>query len=100
MLTLLTILGALAVGVVSPGPSFVLIARIAVAVSRRDALAASVGMGVGGVVFAGLALLGLRALLGAVGGLYLFLKLAGGLYLVYLGVSLWRAARGAPRATG
>jgi threonine/homoserine/homoserine lactone efflux protein len=96
MLTLLTILGALALGVVSPGPSFVLVARIAVAVSRRDALAAALGMGVGGVLFAGLALLGLQALLGAVSGLYLALKLAGGLYLVYLGISLWRAAPRAP----
>jgi threonine/homoserine/homoserine lactone efflux protein len=95
ILTLLTILGALALGVVSPGPSFVLVARTAVAVSRRDALAAALGMGVGGVAFAALALLGLQALLAAVSGLYLALKVAGGLYLLYLGVSLWRAA---PRA--
>lgn len=34
-LVLFSILGALAVGVVSPGPSFVLVARTAIAGSRR-----------------------------------------------------------------
>jgi len=101
MLTLAIILGAVAIGVISPGPSFILVARIAMAPSaghaggRRNALAAALGMGVGGVVFAGLALLGLTAVLGRVGGLYLALKLAGGLYLLYLG---WRIWRGASRA--
>ena len=107
MLTLLAILGALAVGVVSPGPSFVLVARTAVAVSRRDGVAAAIGMGVGGVVFAALVLAGLQALLQSVGGLYLALKVAGGICLLYLGVNLWRAApraleagTGATRTTG
>ena len=95
MLTLLIILGAVALGVISPGPSFVMVARMAIAVSRRNALAAALGMGVGGVVFAGLALFGLSAVLDRVGGLYLALKVAGGLYLLTLG---WRIWRGAPRA--
>jgi len=101
MLTLVIILGAVAIGVISPGPSFILVARMAMAPSvghaggRRNALAAALGMGVGGVVFAGLALFGLTAVLGRVGGLYLGLKLAGGLYLLYLG---WRIWRGASRA--
>lgn len=91
-LALLGILGALTVGAVSPGPSFVLVARTAVAVSRRDGLAAALGMGVGGVVFCALALLGLHALLAAVPALFVALKVAGGVYLVYLGVRIWRGA--------
>lgn len=92
-IALFSILGALAVGAVSPGPSFVLVARTSIAVSRRAGLAAALGMGIGGVAFAALALLGLHTLLSQVGWLYLGLKLAGGLYLVYLAVRIWRGAR-------
>lgn len=86
------ILGALLIGVVSPGPSFVLVARTAIAMSRRDGLAAAVGMGLGGVIFAALALIGLTAILAQVDWLYLGLKLLGGLYLLYLAIGLWRGA--------
>jgi len=87
------ILAALGVGVISPGPSFVMIARTAVAISRADALAASLGMGAGGVLFAALALAGLQAMLLAVPALYVVLKVAGGLYLAWLGWRIWQGAR-------
>lgn len=87
------ILGAMCVGAVSPGPSFVLVARTSIAQSRRDGLAAALGMGVGGVVFCTLALLGLHAVLAGVPWLYAGLKLFGGLYLAYLGVRIWQGAR-------
>ncbi|MDZ4253311.1 MAG: LysE family transporter [Sulfuritalea sp.] len=86
------ILAALAVGVVSPGPSFVMVARTAVCASRREGIAAALGMGAGGVVFAVSALLGLHALLLAVPLVYLVLKLIGGLYLAYLGWRIWASA--------
>lgn len=97
-LALLSILGTLAIGAMSPGPSFVVVVRAAAASSRRDGLAAALGMGCGGLIFAGLALAGLQALLLQVEWLYLVLKLAGGAYLVYLGISIWRGAA-APLAT-
>ncbi|PWC39230.1 LysE family transporter [Azospirillum sp. TSO35-2] len=92
LVALLSILGALAVGAASPGPSFVLVARTSIAVSRRAGLAAALGMGIGGVFFATLALLGLHTLLSQVGWLYAALKLAGGAYLLYLAVRIWRGA--------
>jgi threonine/homoserine/homoserine lactone efflux protein len=93
ILSLLSIAGAITVGAISPGPSFVMVARTAVAQSRADGLAAALGMGVGGVLFAAAALLGLQVLLAAVPWLYLILKFVGGAYLVYLGVRIWRASR-------
>jgi threonine/homoserine/homoserine lactone efflux protein len=92
LLAVLGILAAITVGAISPGPSFVLVARIAVAQSRADGLAAALGMGAGGVVLGGLALLGLQALLAQAGWLYMVLKAAGGLYLLYLGAMIWRGA--------
>jgi threonine/homoserine/homoserine lactone efflux protein len=91
-LAMLSILGALLIGAISPGPSFVLVARMSVALSRLDGLAAALGMGMGGVVYGGLALIGLQALLARVEWLYLGLKVAGGLYLIHVAVKLWRGA--------
>lgn len=90
---LLGILAALAVGVVSPGPSFVMVARMAVSTSRRAACAAALGMGVGGVAYAAAALLGLHAVFSAVPMLYVALKVVGGAYLCYLGWRIWASAR-------
>jgi threonine/homoserine/homoserine lactone efflux protein len=89
VLSLAGVLGALAVGVVSPGPSFLMVARISVARSRRDGLAAAIGMGIGGVIFAVLALLGMRTIILKVPQLYLGLRIVGALYLVYLGIRIW-----------
>lgn len=91
-LILFSILGALLIGAISPGPSFVLVSRIAVTSSRRDGLAAALGMGSGGAIFGTLALAGLSAILIQVDWLYLILKVAGGAYLIYLGICIWRGA--------
>ena len=107
-LSLLGIAGAMAVGAMSPGPSFVMVARTAVA-SRADGLAAALGMGAGGLVFTIAALAGLQAAFLAVPALYLAIKGFGGAYLVYLGIRIWRGARqplamapeaGTPAASG
>lgn len=86
------ILGVLSLGIMSPGPSFVLVARTSVAVSRFDGLATAIGMGLGGMVFAILALLGIKAVLLSVPYLYLVLKILGGAYLIFLAVVIWRSA--------
>ena len=87
---ILSIAVALTLGAMSPGPSFILVARTSLAVSRPDGLAVAVGMGVGGVFFSAIALLGL---LTTVPLLHLALKVLGGTYLVYLGYRIWRGAR-------
>jgi len=55
VLAVLSIAGAITLGAMSPGPSFVLVARTSVARSRADGLAMALAMGVGGVLFAVLA---------------------------------------------
>ena len=91
-LALFGILGALLVGAVSPGPSFVLISRISLKSSRLDGMAAALGMGVGGAIFATLALFGLVTILLQVAWLYLALRILGGLYLLVLGIQICRRA--------
>ncbi len=92
VLSLAAVLGALLIGVVTPGPSFVLVARTAMVASRIDALLTALGMGVGAVIFAVIVLFGLQAALAAVPWLYLTLKIAGGFYLLYMAVRIWRSA--------
>jgi len=88
----LAIAGAITIGAISPGPSFLMVARTAIAASRADGLAAALGMGAGGVVFACMALAGLHAVLIAVPALYVVLKIAGGAYLAFIGWMIWRGA--------
>lgn len=90
--SLIGIASAIAIGAASPGPSFVMVARTAVSSSRANGMCAALGMGVGGLLFATAALLGLHGLLLAVPALYSVLKVAGGLYLAYLGLRIWRGA--------
>lgn len=99
LLSLAGIVAALAIGVVSPGPCFVMVAREAVAASRAQAVGAALGMGAGGLLFAAAALLGLQAVFHAVPALYVGLKVLGGAYLAYLGLRVLRAAR-EPLPTG
>jgi len=89
----LAIAGAITLGAMSPGPSFLMVARTSIAASRADGLAAALGMGVGGVVFAVMALAGLHVVLIAVPWLYVVLKIAGGAYLIFIGWMIWRGAR-------
>src|SRR5580704_4293542 len=99
LITIVTIVAAVLIGAISPGPSFVVVARTAIAISRPAGVMAAVGMGFGGLVFASAALLGLHAILANVPGVYLGLKLAGAAYLICLAVRFWlRAADPMPIA--
>jgi threonine/homoserine/homoserine lactone efflux protein len=91
-LAVLAIAAAIAIGAASPGPSFVMVVRTAVAKSRTHGLAAALGMGVGGVIFCALALFGMRAVFAQAEWLYVAFKLAGGCYLIYLAWRIWRSA--------
>ena len=83
---------ALAVMAVVPGPGvFAVLAR---ALGRGFAPAAVLAAGIiaGDLVWLTATLLGLGYLAAEFTGLFQAVKVAGGLYLVYLGVRLWRAA--------
>ncbi|GGC67662.1 LysE family translocator [Undibacterium terreum] len=91
-IVILSISGAITIGAMSPGPSFVMVARTAVTSARANGLAAALGMGIGGSLFGTAALLGMQTLLASVPVLYMVLKAAGGVYLAYLGYRIWKGA--------
>ncbi|HZS85517.1 MAG TPA: LysE family transporter [Stellaceae bacterium] len=86
------------IAAISPGPAFVMLTRISVAQSRRTAVAAAFGLATGALLWAALASLGMQVVLAKAAWLYDVLKLAGGLYLAWLGIEAWRHA-GAPVTT-
>lgn len=93
LFSILSIVAALAMGAISPGPSFIVVARKAASTSRKETLLLVLGLGTGAFLFAVAALLGLHAVLKAVPVAYTLLKVCGGVYLVYLGVSIWRSSK-------
>ena len=84
--------------VVSPGPSFVVVAQIAAARSRRAGVMASLAMTIGAGVWAIAAMVGLQALFARFETLYTVMRIAGGLYLLWVAYRMWRHA-GAPLPT-
>lgn len=83
---------SLLLGAIIPGPSFIVISQIAISKSRSCGLAASMGSGLGAMIFAILASISLYVVIESVPLVYLFLKVAGGLYLCFLGYRLWASS--------
>lgn len=90
--TLLLFLGAALVLAAMPGPGLFYIAGRTLAAGRNDGLASCLGSALGGLVHVAAGALGVSALIMASATAFTVLKLAGGLYLLYLAVETWRAA--------
>jgi RhtB (resistance to homoserine/threonine) family protein len=80
-------------GAASPGPSTVLVVQTAATSGRRGGRIAALGMSLGATAWAAATLFGLQALFAHFAWLHLFFQVAGGLYLIYLAVMIWRHAR-------
>jgi threonine/homoserine/homoserine lactone efflux protein len=88
----LAVVAAILLGAMSPGPSFVVVARTAISGSRGRGVLAALGMGTGGSAFALATLLGLQLLLTAVPSIYMVLRIAGASYLLFIAYELWISA--------
>ncbi len=82
---------ALLLAAASPGPGVVASVACAMAHGSARGVAMAAGQALGDVCFMLLAVYGLALLAAALGELFLVVKLAGAAYLVWLGVTLWRA---------
>jgi threonine/homoserine/homoserine lactone efflux protein len=77
---------------ISPGQSFVLISKLALSNPRPVALSAVMGLGLGTIIWSSAAILGVALLLETAAWAYTAFKIAGGIYLVWLAIMLWRHA--------
>jgi threonine/homoserine/homoserine lactone efflux protein len=93
---------ALALAVtLSPGPDTLLVASHAARGGLRAGLLAVAGVAAGGAYYAALFGFGLLSILVAVPALFMAVKIAGALYLAWLGVQLlWRAVKGGVQGGG
>jgi threonine efflux protein len=74
-----------------PGPNVVIVAHMAARESRAAGLKAALGLTAGAVIWASAAAVGL-GLLSAIEWLQQIVRIAGGAYLFWLGIGLWRNA--------
>jgi threonine/homoserine/homoserine lactone efflux protein len=86
---ILTALAIYAAGAISPGPSFTLILRLAASGARPAAFGATVGFSIGAATYATLAMTGFALVITRMGWLMSAIQIAGGCYLIYLGLSAW-----------
>lgn len=87
--TIVTALTMYALAVLSPGPAFALVTRLAASGERRTALGATLGFSLGAMFYAILSMTGLALIITSVAGLASLIQIAGGCYLIYLGLSAW-----------
>ncbi|MEQ8967008.1 MAG: LysE family transporter [Azospirillaceae bacterium] len=93
LVVIATTLTLYAAVVVSPGPNFALVTRLAVGGARPAAIGASFGFAVAATLYAVLTMTGLALVLTRLDWLADAVQVAGGAYLVYLGVTAWASAR-------
>ncbi len=74
-----------------PGPTILLVISYALGHGRRSAGATVAGVALGDFTAMTASMLGLGALLAASAAVFTVLKWVGALYLIYLGIRLWRA---------
>lgn len=81
----------------SPGPNFLVLTRVAVSESRRHGLFAAFGVSSASVIFAILAVTGMGLLVTHTSAARVVLQIAGGGYLLYVALRMIRRASLAPR---
>jgi threonine/homoserine/homoserine lactone efflux protein len=91
--TFLLFLAAALIVAITPGPGIFYIMARTLAGGRREGLASSVGLGLGGLVHVFGGALGVSALIMASAEAFTVLKIAGAAYLIWLGLKTWREAR-------
>jgi threonine/homoserine/homoserine lactone efflux protein len=92
LLTLATIGFVQLLAVISPGPSFLITARTAVAHSRAAGIKVALGLGAGTVIWSSAALLGLNFLFRQFHWLFVAMKIGGALFLIWIAIQIFRHA--------
>lgn len=91
---------AVAVGLLSPGPNILSVIGTSMSVSRKAGIALAFGISLGSFLWATLTAIGLTALLSAYASILTIIKIAGGLYLLWLAFKAFRSAASAAPPKG
>ncbi|WP_095108132.1 LysE family transporter [Pseudomonas sp. Irchel 3E20] len=91
MTELLVVITITVLAVLSPGPDFAMVTRNSLLLSRRHGVMTALGIGLGVMVHVAYTVLGVGLVVRESLLLFTALKVAGALYLIYLGVQMLRA---------
>jgi amino acid exporter len=84
--------GAFALGMLSPGPNILSVIGTSMAVNRKAGIALAMGVSAGSFLWGSLTAIGLTALIIAYASVLVVIKIAGGLYLLWLAFKAFRSA--------
>lgn len=96
--SVLLIMSIHALALISPGPDFAIVTRLAISSGRRSGLWGAAGVATAIGVYVLITVLGLSLVLAALPGLSRLLSVAGALYLAWLGVQCLRSTGQLPDA--
>jgi threonine efflux protein len=77
-------------GIISPGPAFLMVSRAAAGRDLKTAIGLGAGVAVAATSWAAMACFGIAILMSQFAPLYGAIQLAGGAYLIWLGIGAWR----------
>jgi len=86
-----TLFGVMAVLAFIPGVSVLAVSARSAAYGSVHGVFTALGIVVGDIIFILLAIFGLSMLAQAMGSLFVLIKYLGGVYLIWLGIALWRS---------
>jgi len=89
--SLVALAGVMIVGALIPSVSVLAVSARSVALGFAHGVFTALGIVVGDIVYILLAIYGLAALADLLGGHFVFVKYLGGVYLIWLGIVLWRS---------
>lgn len=80
-------------GIISPGPAFLMVSRAAAGRSLGVGVALGAGVAIAATMWAAAACFGIALLMTQFVSVYGLIQIAGGAYLIWLGINAWRHSR-------
>ncbi len=85
-------------GIISPGPAFLMVSRAAAGRDLKTAIGLGAGVACAATAWAAMACFGIAILMTRFETIYGAIQIAGGAYLIWLGIGAWRESRKGPPA--
>lgn len=83
-------IGIFLIGVISPGPNFLVVAQSSLSLGRTAGILTGLGVATGDAIYASVGFLGLSTFITQSGYVFGIIKMAGGAYLIWLGLQMFR----------
>ncbi|MBN4081240.1 LysE family transporter [Caldithrix abyssi] len=97
---ILLVVALFLLGVISPGPNFLVVVQKSLSSGQRGGIITGLGVATGDALYSSAGLFGLSALITQSGWLFFVIKLAGGLYISWMGLKMiWKNPKSVKQST-